>query len=150
MTALPNLALDTNTLDKLLTSSSLGLMATPPIRVVVFAGKGRAVLAARAISRGEVIERVPVLVLSAGDSDHLERTCLDSYVYNWTAGGVAVALGAGSLYNHAYVPNANYLKRFEEAAIDFVALRDIAEGEEIVINYNGDPADQTPVWFDVK
>ncbi len=30
-----------------------------------------------------------------------------------------------------------------------MAIRDIAQGEEIVVNYNGEPADQTPVWFKV-
>lgn len=34
-------------------------------------------------------------------------------------------------------------------ALEFWALRDIREGEEITINYNGNPEDQTSlVWFD--
>ena len=31
----------------------------------------------------------------------------------------------------------------------FMAIRDIAHGEEIVVNYNGEPGDKTPVWFKV-
>ena len=121
-----------------------------PIRVVRLEGKGRGVLATRAIRAGELIERVHVVPVSAADSEHLDRTRLDSYVYNWKDGGVAIALGAGSLYNHSYLPNARYDKRFDDDSIDFVCVRDIAAGEEITVNYNGHPEDQTPVWFDVK
>ncbi len=32
----------------------------------------------------------------------------------------------------------------------FTALRDIAPGEEITVNYNGSPEDQSAVWFEVK
>ena len=31
----------------------------------------------------------------------------------------------------------------------FTALRDIAAGEEITVNYNGEPDDETPVGFEV-
>ena len=33
--------------------------------------------------------------------------------------------------------------------LKYIAVRDIAEGEEVTINYNGDPKDQTPVEFKV-
>ena len=32
--------------------------------------------------------------------------------------------------------------------IHIVAVRAIGEGEEITINYNGDPMDPSPVWFE--
>ena len=31
--------------------------------------------------------------------------------------------------------------------ISFFAHRDIAQGEEITTNYNGDPESQAPIWF---
>ncbi|HWL25392.1 MAG TPA: SET domain-containing protein-lysine N-methyltransferase, partial [Ureibacillus sp.] len=37
----------------------------------------------------------------------------------------------------------------ENHSIDFYAMRDIHEGEEILVNYNGDPEDQSPLWFEV-
>ena len=126
------------------------ITGAPAIRVVDVEGKGRGVVAARDIVRGERIERVPVVVLSQQDGDTVDGTRLGSYVFNWSDGGVVIALGAGSLYNHSYAPNAEYQKRFDEVVIDFVALTDIAEGTEITVNYNGHPADQTPMWFDVK
>jgi hypothetical protein len=35
-------------------------------------------------------------------------------------------------------------------AIQFIARRDIAIGEEVFINYNGDADSTTPVGFDVN
>ena len=59
-----------------------------------------------------------------------------------------LALGYGSLYNHSYRPNARYVDLSERTKL-FTAIRDIAAGEEITVNYNGEPEDQTPVGFDV-
>ena len=61
----------------------------------------------------------------------------------------ALALGYGSLYNHSYTPNARYFTNIENQSIDFYARKDIREGEEIMVNYNGDPEDQSPLWFEV-
>ena len=61
-----------------------------------------------------------------------------------------MALGYGSLYNHSFFPNAEYIKVWEERVIRFVALRDIRDGEEITINYNGSPESQKPMDFEVK
>ena len=60
-----------------------------------------------------------------------------------------MALGYGSLYNHSYQPNARYDDGRGQTKI-FMAIRDIALGEEIVVNYNGEPDDKTPVWFKVQ
>jgi len=31
--------------------------------------------------------------------------------------------------------------------MEVIAIRDIQPGEEVTINYNGDPANQDPLWF---
>ena len=31
--------------------------------------------------------------------------------------------------------------------MEVIAIRDIQPGEEITINYNGDPESQDPLWF---
>jgi hypothetical protein len=123
--------------------------ATLAIRIADVVGKGRGVFATRRILRGEVIERAPVLVIPPGQVKHVEATMLDHYVYDWQGEQLALALGHGSLFNHGYEPNAVYAKRFDEGVLEYTALRDIELGEEILINYNGDPKDQAPVWFDV-
>ena len=112
-------------------------------------GKGRGVFSRRPIAEGELIERVPVLVLDYDEIKNVEGwTGLAGFCFHWTDKTVALALGYGSLYNHSYTPNARYddegnrMKRF-------TAIRDIEPGEEITINYNGDPDDHEPVGFDV-
>src|SRR4051794_29562182 len=112
-------------------------------------GKGRGVFARRAIKKGEEIERVPVLVMPAKDVKHgPDYTTLGTYCFVWQRGKVAVALGYGSLYNHSYRPNARYDDVGRQTKV-FSALRDIEPGEEVTVNYNGDPADRSAVGFDV-
>ncbi len=112
------------------------------------AAKGRSVFAQRLIRQGEVLERSPVLVLPASQWDSIERTVLFNYCYEWD-GDYALALGLGSLFHHAYQPNALYTRQLADLVMEYTALRDIARDEEITINYNGDPTDQEPVWFAV-
>jgi SET domain-containing protein len=112
-------------------------------------GKGRGVFARGAILKGSVIEQVPVLVVPIKNLvGGLENAILRKYFYIWTKGNVAVSLGYGSLYNHSYSPNADY--EHGQASMTYRALRNIAPGEEITINYNGDPKDRSPVGFEVQ
>jgi SET domain-containing protein len=127
-------------------------LTTERLAVVAIPGKGRGVLARQAFAVGDVIEVVPVLVVE--DGDILDQTPLANYVYKWPTSetAVAVAFGYGSIYNHSYAPNARYDKfaSGESAGtIRYTAIKPIAVGEEIIINYNGDPADQSPMWFEL-
>jgi SET domain-containing protein len=112
-------------------------------------GKGRGVFAVRPIRAGDVIERVPVLVMPLRDlADDDRRAGLLDYCFVWGRDTVALALGYGSLYNHSYSPNARYDDENLQTKV-FTALRDIEPGEEITINYNGEPTDKTSVGFEV-
>jgi uncharacterized protein len=127
----------------------MALIQTDAVEVRRAGGKGLGVFARRPIRAGEVIERVPVIVLPAREiEDDSGATTLAGYCFVWARGKVAVALGYGSLYNHSYRPNARYEDRGRRTKL-FTALRDIAAGEEITINYNGEPRDRSPVGFDV-
>ena len=116
------------------------------IEVKRIKGKGRGVFARRSIRKGEEIERVPVLVYSVEESE--AGTILPHYCFAWGKGTVALALGYGSLYNHSYRPNARY-DDVGPRTKTFTALRDIAAGEEITVNYNGNPRSRAKVWFEV-
>jgi hypothetical protein len=109
-------------------------------------GKGRGVFARRTIAAGTVIEEVPVLSLPADD---VEATALAGHCFLWGRGTVALPLGYGALYNHSYAPNAEYVDRTPQTKL-FRAVRDIAAGEEITINYNGDRNDGSDVGFEVR
>jgi SET domain-containing protein len=144
----------------------MAFLQSDAIEVKQIRGKGRGVFARRAIRQGETIERVPVLVLPAtelgeahganhkngssngnGNGKPRAGTGLWEFTFEWGKGTVALALGYGSLYNHSYNPNARCDDYGARTKV-FTALRDIAPGEEITINYNGEPDDRSPVWFD--
>ncbi|MDB9512992.1 SET domain-containing protein [Kamptonema animale CS-326] len=111
--------------------------------------KGRGVFAQNPLLKGELIEISPVVVIPPEEADFIYQTILDKYYFNWEDSQLAIILGFGSIYNHSFQPNAVYVKNFEQMALEFWALHDIIEGEEITINYNGNPEDKTPlIWFD--
>lgn len=113
-------------------------------------GKGRGVFARQLIRKGEVIERVPVIIVPNDHfADGLKNPTLSRYCFIRTRTTVAVALGFGSLYNHSYRPNARY-DDGPVATMFFTALRDIAPDEEITVNYNGVPNDRSPMIFEVR
>lgn len=112
----------------------------PVLTVRKVRGMGRGVFAGRAIRAGQVIEVCPVIVLPARAA---AWDGLQNYLFKWgrAADQLAVALGHGSLYNHSSDPNAEYLPRFATGEVVFRAVRPIAAGEQIVIDYQWDEAD---------
>lgn len=113
-------------------------------------GKGRGVFATQDIAEGDEIERVPVLVMPANDALHDDISdLLSHYVFEWEEGTVGLALGFGSMYNHSYTANGRYDDVGKQTKL-YTAVRDIAAGEEITINYNGEEGNTTDVGFDVK
>src|SRR6185295_1572820 len=123
------------------------------IDVKYFPGKGRGVVARRLFSAGELIERPPVIVISADEAPLIRDTRLAHYYFEWgeDCRQAAIALGYGSLYNHSYAPNARYEFREDEDCLEFIALRDIEPGEEITINYNNlGPSAAKPLKFEAR
>ena len=110
---------------------------------------GAGVFAAKRIAPEAVIERCPVLVVPADEAEAIANSVFGDYVYEWED-GYALALGFGSLYNHSRRSNARYEMDFEAEEIHIVARRSIEKGEEILVNYNGDPTNKAPVWFEKK
>ena len=112
-------------------------------------GRGRGIFAAHPIGCGELIESSPVVVVPREQVGHLDATLLGDYYFTWgeRREEAALLLGRCSLCNHSYEPNARFVLNPAQRAIDFIALRAIAAGEEITTNYNGDPACRDPLWF---
>jgi len=116
-------------------------------------GRGRGVFATAFIPRGATIEVAPVIALSEEDRARIEATILYKYYFAWGPDdqrGAAIVVGYGMLYNHSYVPNAIYLKNLDRDTVDIIALRNIEPGEEITVNYNGDPTSREPLWFESR
>lgn len=108
---------------------------------------GRGVFATHAFDVGELIETCPVLVLEPDDLEHIEETAIRGYYFEWDDGSGGLALGLGSLYNHSSTPNATVEADYDDAVIRYTAIRPIATGEEITIDYTGGGTDDD-LWFD--
>lgn len=114
--------------------------------------KGLGVFALRDIKEGEIIENAPALIFDTKGRKHLEKTLLSHYIYPWrSTRGAALVLGYGSIYNHSYSPNADWKQNFKTKCMVYRAIQNIKKGEEILVNYNGEPDDKTEIdWFEVK
>lgn len=113
-------------------------------------GKGRGVFAVTAIPEGVNFESSPIIEIPKKHIMQIRRTVIGDYFFRWgeKRRGGAIALGFGSLYNHSYTPNANFRLNMEDNTIEFYSIKPISAGDEITINYKGDPESQSKVWFD--
>jgi uncharacterized protein len=108
----------------------------------------RGVFATRDIKKGELIHEAPVIAYPNAEHEHIEKTLLADYAFEYGINHTCLLLGYGMLFNHSYQPNATYEINFPNHTFDFFAYNDIKAGEEILINYNGDEEDQELLWFD--
>ncbi|WP_150275125.1 SET domain-containing protein [Paenibacillus tepidiphilus] len=109
----------------------------------------RGVFATRDIAKGELIHEAPVVPYENEEHEHIEKTILADYVFEYGANHTAILLGYGSLFNHSSSePNAVYEINFDNHTFDFYAYTDIKEGEEILINYNGEVDCKDLLWFE--
>jgi len=114
--------------------------------------KGLGVFALKDFKSEEIVENCPVLTFNPKERKHLEKTSISHYIYPWrSTRGAALVFGYGSIYNHSYSPNADWKQNFRTGSMVFRTIKNIKKGEEITVNYNGEPDEQTPIdWFEVK
>jgi SET domain-containing protein len=114
--------------------------------------KGRGVFTKEKIDANMVIEKSPVIVMTAEDRVLLDKTLLHDYIFEWgiNKDKCCMALGLVPMYNHSYESNCEYFMDFEEETIQIKTIRVISKGEELTINYNGNWNDNKKVWFEVK
>lgn len=114
--------------------------------------KGRGVFTNEKISANVVIEKSPVIVMTAEDRVLLDKTLLHDYIFEWgeDKNKCCMALGFVPLYNHRYESNCEYFMDFDEETIQIKTMRKIEKGEELTINYNGNWNDGKRVWFEVE
>ncbi len=118
----------------------------PGLYITELADKGRGVFTANDIASGDLIEICPVIVIPKSELPIIHKTCLHDYYFLWGEQCV-IALGFGSLYNHAIHPNADFILDIDANTIDIVAIKDIPAGSEITLNYHGEAGDDSPLWF---
>ncbi len=119
-------------------------MRHPTLRVVSMEGKGRGVIVCEPVMAGEMLEVSPVIPLAQPVS--LENTALFDYPFRWRDGAhaEALALGLVSLVNHAADANADIACDFEARTMRLYAIRPLAAGEEVTIDYD------CPLWFEAR
>ena len=127
-------------------------MLKPYLFVDTTTGKGRGVYTHERIPANTVIEIAPVIVMPKTDREHLDKTLLHDYIFEWgkEKDKCCMALGLIPMYNHSYKSNCEYFMDFDDNTIMVKTVRVIENGEELTINYNGDWDDGKKVWFDTK
>ncbi|MDF1697395.1 MAG: SET domain-containing protein [Saprospiraceae bacterium] len=121
----------------------------PGLYITYSEGKGRGVFTSQAIEEGEVIEICPVLIIPQEELPVIHKTVLHDYYFLWgnDLNECAIALGFGSIYNHELHPNANFILDIQNQTIDIEAIKSIEPGEEITLNYHGEPGNTDKLWF---
>lgn len=114
--------------------------------------KGRGVYTNERIPANTIVEIAPVIVMQKQDREHIDKTLLHDYIFEWgkEKDKCAMALGLIPIYNHSYRSNCEYYMDFDDDLMMIKTVRVIKKGEELTINYNGDWNDGKKVWFDVK
>ena len=115
-------------------------------------GKGRGVFCKQKIKKDEIFEICPLLVIPSEDYSSVIETQLVDYFFNFNneENSKAIALGFGSMYNHAKFSNAAYILKPESKTIEFYALEDIKSCNEITINYGGERGKDYNIWFESR
>ena len=113
---------------------------------------GRGVFTKAPIPANTIIETSPVIVMSSEERKLLDQTLLHDYIFEWGPDNkqCCMALGFVAVYNHSYKSNCEYEMNFENETIRIKTVREIEEGEELFINYNGDWNNAKKLWFDAK
>lgn len=98
---------------------------------------GRGVFADRAYAQGDTVEICHVVIVPADQVRLLVQTSLDDYAFEWFDGALALPTGMGMLFNHsADARNMRLVRDEAQATLEFVAFRDIAQGDELTFDYD--------------
>ena len=109
---------------------------------------GRGVFAGQHLSEGDLVEICPVIVLAPGEGQFLNSSELFNYYFLWgeKRDAYAIALGYGSLYNHAFDANLDFTPRLDDKTISFFCTKEIQAGNELFIDYVSG-AKRSDLWF---
>ena len=125
-------------------------MILPILYIMETAQRGRGVFTTEAIPAGTTIEIAPVIVLNQAERAIVDTTLLHDYIFEWGDDllSACVALGYLSIYNHSYAANCIYEMDFDNASISITTVKPVAAGDELFINYNAEPDNTKPIWFE--
>ena len=117
--------------------------------------KGKGAFAKKDIKKKTVIDVANVVLIPNKEYRKIKKTQLYNYCYIWEdpklkpAFKNAITLSVSQFINHSYAPNLQYFYDYKNKAIEYVAIQDIAKGDELTVNYNGLVEDTSPLWFKI-
>lgn len=106
--------------------------------------KGRGLFAVQDIPPRTLIHVAPCLAVTMEEYEsHMKYTILEHYLFNDKGGKKLLALGDGSLFNHANRPNVDYRIDSQNLCIRYyVGHEGIKIGQELCISYG------SKLWFE--
>jgi SET domain-containing protein len=129
------------------------MLHIPSLYIATSENRGRGVFTSEEIFEDDIIELCPLVLIPLEQLVSVDKTIFYDYYFLLPNGKDAcIALGYGSLYNHSTTPNACVVFDLENDSLQMHCIKNIAEGEEILINYQGDEeeGDRTELWFEAK
>jgi hypothetical protein len=130
-----------------------GVPLTIPRAIVAdIPGLGRGLVALQDIKKGQAITKSPVRVFKGQSLQTLRRaTCFEEFTYDWPEkkhiAAQAVVIGLPSFVNHSSRANSFHVADPRQEVVSLIAHRDIEQGEQITMNYAGDPDEQNLVGW---
>lgn len=112
--------------------------------------RNRGVYCSQDIQSDDIIEVCPIIIIPTKDVPIIHQTAIHDYYFMWQDNKAAIALGFGSLYNHAHKPNAKTILDYNTNEIIIQAISNIQAGDQIFISYNDGLQKESGLWFDVK
>ena len=118
--------------------------------------KGKGGFAKKDIKKNTLIDIANVVLIPNEDYRRIKKTQLYNYCYIWEdpkhkpAFKNAITLSVSQFINHSYAPNLQYLYDYKNKAIEYKAIQDIKNGDELTVNYNGLVDDNSPLWFKIN
>ena len=117
--------------------------------------KGKGLFAKKNLKKNKIIEIAHVMLIHDNDYDLIQESSLYNYTFTWDDPKFpnhmnAIAFSICQFMNHSYEPNVQYFYDYESQTIEYRTLRDIIEGEELTVNYNGIVEDKSSVWFELE
>ena len=101
------------------------MLHIPGLFIAESVGRGRGVFTAVDISKGDIIEYCPLIVIPPNQKNLIDKTVFHDYYYNWPEpeGAACIPLGYGAIYNHSTTPNAEIVLDLEEKVIHIDHVR---------------------------
>jgi len=124
------------------------MLHIPGLYVADTEGRGRGVFTSIDLSKGDIIEFCPLIIIPPDQKELIHKTILHDYYFEWPepAGAVCLPLGYGCIYNHSKTPNIEIVLDIEGKTMQFHCLKTTEAGSELLFDYTG--GEEEELWFE--